>query len=130
MTTALIPPGMEQVEADWRMSPGLVANGFVFLAGLTGQRLDGSLSSDPQAQFETAFEYAALILAQHDLTLADIVDVTSFHVGLQRHLATFRKVWNAHVSRPYPAWTAIGVSEFIIPGNLIELKVVARLPKV
>ncbi len=64
------------------------------------------------------------------LTLADMVDVTTYHVGLRDHLDTFRKVWGERVSAPFPAWTAIEVMGFIIPGNYIEAKVVARLPKV
>ena len=127
---ALIPEGFEWVERDWRMSPGLISNGHVFLTGMTGARADGSLPDTPRAQFETAFDNAATILASGGMRFADVVDVTSYHVGLRDHLDDFRAVWNARVSRPYPAWTAIEVSGFIIPDNYIELKVVARLPTV
>ncbi len=71
-----------------------------------------------------------IVITPGGMTLADMVDVTTYHMDLQKHLSAFRKVWNARVSRPYPAWTAVGVTEFIIPGNYIEVKVVARLPKV
>jgi len=123
---ALIPPAMDWVERDWKMSPGLVSGDHVFLTGITGQRLDGVIPADPEEQFNTAFDYIEMILNQGGMTLADMVDVTTFHVGLKDHLDTFRKVWNARVSRPYPAWTAIEVAGFIVPGNYIEVKVVAR----
>jgi hypothetical protein len=31
------------------------------------------------------------------------------------------------VSEPYPAWTAIGISELAVPGGLVEIKVIARM---
>jgi enamine deaminase RidA (YjgF/YER057c/UK114 family) len=37
------------------------------------------------------------------------------------------KVKDRYLSAPYPAWTAIGISELAIPGGLVEIKVIARL---
>ena len=126
MRKALIPPGMEWVENDWRMSPGLIAGDYVFLTGFTGQRLDGYMSPDPAEQITTAFDYIEQVLAEGGMTFADVVDVTSFHVGLQDHKDVFRRIWEDRVVRPYPAWTAIEVAGFITPGSFIEVKVVAR----
>jgi len=53
--------------------------------------------------------------------------MTTFHVGLQRHLETFMKVKDRYVHPPYPAWTAIGITELAFPGGLVEIKVIARL---
>ena len=130
MPHALTPPGFEAVSEDWKFSMGLVSGRHVFLTGITGQRLDGIIPESPEEQYNTAFDNIAAILAEGGMTLADMVDVTTYHVGLREHLATFRKVWGERVSAPYPAWTAIEVVGFIIPGNYIEVKVVARLPKV
>lgn len=130
MPHALTPPAFDAVSREWKFSMGLVSGEHVFLTGITGQRLDGTLPDDPEAQFNVAFDHIEAILAEGGMTLADMVDVTTYHVGLRDHLATFRKVWGERVSEPYPAWTAIEVMGFIIPGNYIEVKVVARLPKV
>lgn len=127
---ALTPPGFEAVSRDWKFSMGLVSGDHVFLTGITGQRLTGEIPEDAETQFNVAFDNIAVILAEGGMTLADVVDVTTFHVGLRDHLDTFRKVWGERVTAPYPAWTAIEVVGFIIPGNYIEVKVVARLPKV
>lgn len=127
---ALTPPGFEAVSKDWKFSMGLVSGDHVFLTGITGQRLDGSIPEDPEEQFNVAFDYIAAILAEGGMTLADMVDVTTYHVGLRDHLDVFRKVWGERVSEPYPAWTAIDVAGFIVPGTYIEVKVVARLPTV
>ena len=69
------------------------------------------------------------MLTKAGVSFADVVDMTTFHVGLQAHLRTFAKVKDRYLKPPYPAWTAIGVSELAVPGGLVEIKVVARLER-
>jgi len=38
----------------------------------------------------------------------------------------FSSVKNACIKAPYPAWSAIGVSEFIPENALVEMRIVAR----
>ena len=57
----------------------------------------------------------------------DVVEMTTFHVGLQRNLGKFMKVKDKYLREPYPAWTAIGITELAIPGGLVDIKVIARL---
>jgi len=52
--------------------------------------------------------------------------MTTYHVGLREHLDTFIKVKDEFISEPYPAWTAIGVTELITLGTLIEVRVIAK----
>lgn len=124
---ALIPPNMAALERDWQMSPGIVSNGHVFLTGFNGCPLDGPPSPDPETQIITAFDAVEMVLAEGGLGLADVIEMTSYHVGLQDHLTLFRKLRSTRVGRPYPAWTAIEVAGFATPGVIVELKVVARL---
>jgi hypothetical protein len=53
--------------------------------------------------------------------------MTTFHVGLQQHLGAFMAVKDRYLPAPFPAWTAIGVSELAFPGGLAELRVTAAL---
>jgi enamine deaminase RidA (YjgF/YER057c/UK114 family) len=55
-----------------------------------------------------------------------VVDMTSYHVGLRRHLTAFVKVKDEFISEPYPAWTAIGVTELITEGTLVEIRAIAK----
>jgi enamine deaminase RidA (YjgF/YER057c/UK114 family) len=48
-------------------------------------------------------------------------------VGLQQNLGKFMKVKDKYLSKPYPAWTAIGITELAVPGGLVEVKATARL---
>ncbi|MDW3182940.1 Rid family hydrolase [Roseobacter sp.] len=124
---ALIPPRMASLEQDWQMSPGIVSNGHVFLTGFNGCPLDGPPSPDPETQITTAFDAVEMVLAEAGLGFADVIEMTSYHVGLADHLTLFKKLRGSRVSRPYPAWTAIEVAGFATPGVIVELKVVARL---
>jgi enamine deaminase RidA (YjgF/YER057c/UK114 family) len=60
------------------------------------------------------------------LTFDDVVEMTTYHVGLRAHLDAFMRVKNEFIHEPYPAWTAIGVSELITEGTLVEIRLVAR----
>jgi enamine deaminase RidA (YjgF/YER057c/UK114 family) len=39
------------------------------------------------------------------------------------------KVKDEYVTAPYPAWTAIGVSDLITPGTTVEVRLIARRSK-
>ena len=45
--------------------------------------------------------------------MESIVEMTTYHVGLREHLDDFMTVKDRHIHRPYPAWSAIGISELI-----------------
>jgi enamine deaminase RidA (YjgF/YER057c/UK114 family) len=87
----------------------------------------GSTAADPEAQFTQAFESLKSVLTTAGVSFSDVIEMTTFHVGLRDHLSTFMKVKDRYLQAPYPAWTAIGVSELAIPGGLVEVKVIARL---
>ena len=152
----IVPAALRPVYDQWHFAPAVVANGFVFCSGIVGTSIDGEAPDlagpgalagakrsadanaplaalvavrDPQAQFATAFEALRAILAEAGATLGDIVELTSYHVDIGTHMAIFMKVRDLYLTEPYPAWTAIGVSELIVPGGLVELRAVAAAPK-
>lgn len=116
---------MQALYRDWRMSPGLEVDGFVFLTGFNAVPLEGALSDDAWTQIETAFDQVFAALGEAGMDAADIVEVTSYHVGLRDHLPSFREAWAARMRQPYPAWTAIEVAGFATEGVVVELRVIA-----
>lgn len=126
--TPIVPPEMRSIYDDWRMSPGLECNGFVFLTGFNGAPLAGDPSPEPRVQIEEAFSQVASVLREGGLTFADVVEMTSYHVGLRDHLDDFMAVRAKFISEPYPAWTAIEVAGFVSEGVIVELRVIARRP--
>lgn len=91
-----------------------------------GLRPDLTAPEDATEQFTLAFENLRGLLAEVGLTFAGVIEMVSYHVGLQAHIETFTAVKNAFVAVPYPAWPAVGVTELAIPGALVEIQITAR----
>lgn len=154
MPTPVIPGPLKSVYENWHFAPATISNGFVFCSGIVGTSPDGEAPGtgglsgadkttkdddaaigalvavrDPEAQFDTAFMALAEILAAAGCTLADLVEITTYHVDMSTHFAAFTRAKDKHIKTPYPAWTAIGVSELAVPGGLMEIRAVAEVPK-
>jgi enamine deaminase RidA (YjgF/YER057c/UK114 family) len=78
-------------------------------------------------QFRDAFSRVAETLAAAGASWADVVEMTTYHVGLQDHFDAFRRVRDEFVVEPYPAWTAVGVVELVAPGIIVEIAATAIL---
>lgn len=113
-----------------RMSPGVLSQGHLFLTGMTGADADGRMPADAEAQFRNAFDKIALVLAEAGLTWADVVEMTSYHIGLRGHFDLFQSVRFDFVGNPYPAWTAIEAAGLRREGAIVEIRVIAAKPEV
>lgn len=129
MKKPIVPKQFSHYYSDFHFSPAIESlcegSGFVFCSGATGTRSDGSISENPEVQFRDAFETVQLYLNEAGLSFDDVVEMTTYHIHLREHLEIFKAVKDEFVKEPYPAWSAIGVSEFITEGALVEIRVVA-----
>ena len=66
-----------------------------------------------------------LILLAAGGSLADVVDLTSYHTDMSL-MGAFMKAKNAAIGEPYPAWTAIGISTLYEADGVVEIKIVAQ----
>jgi enamine deaminase RidA (YjgF/YER057c/UK114 family) len=123
---AVVPAGTERSAERFGFSAAAEAAGLVFVSGVLGTAPDGSLADDPAEQLEAAFRNVGATLTAAGTGLDRVVELTTFHVGLRAHLPAFVAEKARHVSAPYPAWTAIGVSELAVPGAIVEIRVVAE----
>jgi enamine deaminase RidA (YjgF/YER057c/UK114 family) len=126
MKRTITTPEFAHFPRDWHLSPVLDTGDFVFLSGITGTHPDLSVAAEPESQFRDAFRFLLANLEAAGLNFDHIVEMTTYHVGLREHLDTFIKVKDEFISEPYPAWTAIGVTELITVGTLIEVRAVAK----
>lgn len=149
----IVPQALEAVYHSWHFAPAMISNGMIYCSGIIGTSVDGERPGkaalegartttsrsdaelaalqavrDPEAQFETAFEALAAILDEAGAGLSDLVEITTYHVDIGRHMPTFMKVRDRYLSEPWPAWTAIGVAELVVPGGLMEIRAIAALP--
>jgi enamine deaminase RidA (YjgF/YER057c/UK114 family) len=126
MKRVLAPPEFAHYIEDWHFSPALDTGEFVFFSGITGEHPDRSVAADPETQIRDTFAFLNAHLIAAELTFDDVVEMTSYHVGLRDHIEVFIKVKDEYVAAPYPAWTAIGVSELISEGTMVEIRIVAQ----
>jgi enamine deaminase RidA (YjgF/YER057c/UK114 family) len=99
----------------------------LFVSGQIGLNPDGSLPADDATQIVNAFERLKLVCEAGGAKLDAIVDLLSYHVEMQRHWTAFVEIKGRYFTKPYPAWTAIGVAGLARPGLVIEIKAIARL---
>jgi enamine deaminase RidA (YjgF/YER057c/UK114 family) len=126
MHNVIVTSEFANYPSDWHFSPGLDTGDFVFFSGITGTRSDLSIAADPETQFREAFRILQANLIQARLALSHLVEITTYHVELRRHLHAFISVKDEYIAEPYPAWTAIGVSELITDGALVEIRAIAK----
>lgn len=123
----VIPKGQEAYYENYHFAPAIKDGDRLYCSGVIGVGPDGKPAVDPETQFACAFDTLKSVLDTAGLSFDHVVEMTTFHVGLQQHLAAFMKVKDRYMKAPYPAWTAIGISELAFPGSLVEIKVIARL---
>lgn len=128
MPRPIIPGELENYRDDWRMSPGIEHEGTVYLTGMTATDADGTLPADDASQIREAFRKVGLVLEEAGLDFSEILEMTTYHVGLRDHLDLFRAIRAEFISEPYPAWTAIEVAGFVTEGVIVELRVIAAAP--
>ena len=121
--TGLHPEGAPA--ADVGYTPGILAEGqrLVFISG-QGPR---DYHADMETQFRQTFERISLILEQAGGTMANIAILRAYFVHFSRDLPVYRKVRKEFLVKPYPASTAVGVTELAPEGNQIEIEAVAVL---
>ena len=110
----------------WHFSPAVESGGFLFVSGCTGTRPDGTISADVREQTRQAFKTIEMSLVEAGASMADVVEIVSYHVGLEEHFDDFCQVKDEFIGEPYPAWTAVGVSGLAANGAVIEVKVTAK----
>lgn len=126
MRKVIVAPEFPCYPNDWHFSPAIEASGFVFFSGITGVRPDQSVASDPPTQFRDAFRFVGMHLRAAGLGFEHIVDMTTYHVDLRKHLVDFTRIKDEFIHEPYPTWTAVGISELITPGALLEVRIIAK----
>lgn len=128
-----IPQGNKMFEVyraayeKYGFSPAVKSKGFLFISGQVGVRPDGSVPDGVAEQTEWALKRMEELLRIAGLDLADLVDVTSYHVDIENTLSDFMEVKHRFIKTPFPAWSIIGISGLARPPLKIEIRAVAAL---
>jgi len=124
----IVPVAMKSIVERAGYAPAVRVENLVFCAGQVGRDANLNVINDPERQFEACWDNLATVLSEAGCRFEDVVEMTTYHVGLRQHMDVFREVKDRVFPRGACAWTCIGVSELAHPGLLVEIKVVAALP--
>ncbi len=130
MTTreAIFPANRHALYETHRYSAAIRSGDLLFVSGQVGSREDGSPEPIFEDQVRRAFANLRAVLEAAGCTLADVVDVTTFHTDPENQFKTIMAVRAEELTdMPYPNWTAVGVNW--LAGFDFEIKVIARIPQ-
>ena len=125
-TETIVTPGSQATYDRFHFADATVSEGFILCSGAIGTGEDGKLPEAIQEEFRNAWRKIGEVLAEAGAGFSDIVECTTYHVGLQQHMGDFMAVRDEFLVEPWPAWTAIGISELAVPGARVEIRVTAR----
>jgi enamine deaminase RidA (YjgF/YER057c/UK114 family) len=83
------------------------------------------LKADMETQVRPTFDRIGLVLKEAGSSFADVVMLRVYFVHLNRDLAAYRKIRLEYLKEPYPASTAVRVTELAVAG--IEIEAIAIL---
>jgi enamine deaminase RidA (YjgF/YER057c/UK114 family) len=105
---------------------GVIAGSLLRVTGHTGE-VYGEFPDSAVAQLRQTFRNIGLTLAAAGARWSDVVSLTSYHVGLREQSEAMLTVAGEFLEDPYPAWTALGVTELFEPEALVEVSCEAVL---
>lgn len=119
------PPGLTKIAAANHFSSAVRVGDFVWVSGCVGLGPDGKPAAGMTGQARIAFENVSASLSSAGATLADVVELGTYHTDLQRDMRAFFAVKDEFFPKGFPAWTAVGVTQLALPGLLVEIRAVA-----
>jgi enamine deaminase RidA (YjgF/YER057c/UK114 family) len=99
----------------------------LYVTGHTGEDGDGNFSADPETQIRQTFHSIGATLSKGGASWTDVVELNSYHVGLQAQAEVLIAVAEEFLTDPLPAWTAVGVTELFDEGALVEISCIASM---
>ena len=126
MPAEVIVPDSDRAMYDrFHFASAVKSGNLVVCSGQIGFGADGKVPESAEEEFRNAWRAIERILDHAGLDLSDLIETTSFHVGMPEHMREFAKVRNEVLSEPWPAWTAIGVSALAFPDARVEIRAIA-----
>lgn len=111
---------------EWHYTPVVKVGDMVIVSGIPA-----GPGETYEAQVRAMFERAKTELAAAGATLADVVEINTFHAGATdskvfgEEFARFAPIHHEYFPRHYPAWTAVGTTALLAPGAPVEMRLVA-----
>ena len=121
----IIPDEMQEIVSRAGYAPAVKVGDTIYVVGQVGRTKDLDIIHDPSEQFRAMWDNLRIVLEAAHCTFDDIVEMTSYHVEMSKHMDVFLTVKNEVFPKGTYAWTRIGVSELAHQGLIAEVKCVA-----
>lgn len=122
---SIVPPAFETWYDAYHFSPATRVGDTIWVSGQVGIGADMKPGDGMQAQARIAFESLKGVLEAAGASLADVVELTTFHTDLRGEMPAFAGVKDDYFPNRYPSWTAVGVTQLALPDLCVEIRAVA-----
>ena len=118
------PAGTEAIYKSMKFSQAVRHGDTIRVSGQVGINESFQPAEGIEAQTRLAFQSLKFILENAGATLSDIVELVTYHTSM-KDMKGFAKAKTEFITENYPAWTAVGVTELVMPGLLVEIRATA-----
>ena len=119
------PPGTQAMYDTYHFSQATRVGNMIWVSGQVGVDATMTPAKGVEAQAHLAFQALRSVLEAAGATLADIVELTTFHTDLHGEIQAFGEVKDEYLPDRYPSWTAVGVTQLALPELCVEIRAVA-----
>lgn len=119
------PPPTQALYDTFHFSQATRVGNTIWVSGQVGIDADRRPANGAEAQARLAFQSLKTVLAAAGAGMADIVELTTFHVDLRGDADAFGRVKDEFLPDRYPSWTAVGITQLALPELLLEIRAVA-----
>ena len=132
MPKMIVPDSLKDRTEQLQFAPAVRAGDMVFCSGVIAALKEGEAPSD-EAYFRAADEAFAeidMILREAGGSIADVVDMTGYHIDFERHMGPMFQAKAKWMPGPFfSCYTLIGISALYDPLGFVELKARAYIPE-
>lgn len=119
------PPGTETMYDTLHFAQATRVGNMIWVSGQVGIDAAMKPGNDMEAQARLAFQSLRTVLEAAGATLADVVELTTFHTDLRGEMRAFARIKDEYFPDRYPSWTAVGVTQLALPELRVEVRAIA-----
>jgi len=118
------PPGTEAIYESMKFSQAVRAGNTIWVSGQVGMNSKMETGNGIEEQTRWAFQSLKYVLEAAGSSLDNIVELVTYHTSM-KDIKGFSKAKDEFFTKDYPAWTAVGVTELVMPKLLVEIRATA-----